>query len=106
MRLGTIIDRNLFAEALDVGGREVTLLPDEKCKYCGRELLSQRSEEVGFCATCRPRGDKRLVCWLNGGMKRGAKCNLRTQDPDFNYGYGEKFYHAFYRAIKRGDFNV
>ena len=31
-------------------------------------------------------------------------CDLRVQDPDFNKGHGQKFYDAFERAIKRGDF--
>lgn len=105
MRLSSIIDKNLLAEALDVEGRRVTLLPDEKCKYCGSELLSQYSETVGYCGICKPRGDKRRVCYLNGGYKRGSMCNLRTDDPDFNKGHGERFYHAFDRALKRGDFN-
>lgn len=43
--------------------------------------------------------------------KEGAKhqdnrkfCDLRTQDPDFNYGHGERFIKAFSRALARGDF--
>ncbi len=31
-------------------------------------------------------------------------CDLRSQDPDFNSGHGERFYRAFDRAIHRGDF--
>ncbi len=40
--------------------------------------------------------------WSNGNKVHG----LRTQDPDFNRGCGERFYRAFDRAIHRGDFNV
>lgn len=99
-----IINENLFQEALDEFGRMKTLLPDEKCKYCGRELLTQRSRLVGYCALCKPRGDKRFVSFLNGGYKRGRNCNLRTNDPDFNSAHGEKFFKAFDRAIARADF--
>ncbi len=31
-------------------------------------------------------------------------CDLRSQDPDFNSGHGERFYRAFDRAVIRGDF--
>ncbi len=104
MIIGSIIDSNLLAEALDTEGRRITLLPDEECKYCGCELLSHYSCKVGYCGTCRPRGDKRFVSWLNGGYIRGKLCDLRNDDPDFNEGKGERFFRAFDRSIARRDF--
>lgn len=35
---------------------------------------------------------------------RHACCDLRSCDPDFNKGHGERFFRAFDRAIRRGDF--
>lgn len=96
MRTGTIIDRNLLAEALDVEGHRATLLSDEKCLICGNELIAQYSLKSGICGVC---------CAENGThIAPHLACNLRTQDPDFNYGHGEEFYNAFERALRRGDF--
>ena len=97
---GTQIAINLFNQALDTKGLEKTLLPDEKCKYCGRELISQNSLDYGVCGVCtsQRKRDKKLSSSFN----IGKNCNLRNSDPDFNE-KGNIFYNAFQRAIDRGD---
>lgn len=99
-----VIDLNLYKEALDEAGREKTLLPDEKCKYCGREITTYRAMQRHdtVCGVCQ--SDIRRLKRLRCRVTYGDSCNLLIQDPDFNKGHGKRFFDAMDRSITRGDF--
>lgn len=99
-----IIDLNLYKEALDEAGREKTLLPDEKCKYCGREMTTFQAIQTHatVCGVCQ--SDIRRLKQLKCRVFYGDSCNLLMQDPDFNNSHSKRFFDAVDRAIVRGDF--
>lgn len=98
-----IIEKNLIN--VDEDHLKETLLPDEKCKYCGKEIFSSRDARSGICARCKAenRRTKKNRCNIHRGLVY-RKAVLSRQDPEFDKGKGEVFFRAFQRALLRGDF--
>lgn len=76
---------------VDEAAVQESLLPEEKCQLCGRELakLSHTSHICGQChRVFRP-------------LKKYCLTDI---DSRINHGHGASFFSALDTAIKRGDF--
>lgn len=98
MKDSTTIAMNLHRIAVEQDFQE-TLLDDEKCMHCDRELISKYSLKTHCCGACSRKGLNGRPTTNASAERKKAKAEKRGWDYDINKGHGERFFRAFDRAF-------